>query len=872
MKVGTRQIGVLLLLIFDQAWDSASQETSCKRNLSLLEEGRECRKPCQSNSDCKGVLKKCRCDNICGKSCYNPDGPCDELEPFENGVIDGLRTYGNEVTYSCNDGYVLVGSSTRTCRSDKKWTGSAPYCKSVCAFPARTSSAYPETDDSNFDIGDIVTYSCRFGFILSGNPTITCTVNGWTPNQFRCSKVDCKSPKDIQNGYWEGDDFLFGGRVYYHCNLGYELQQRQNYISCSTNGEWQGQVPVCEAKTCQAPIAPEHGSVDDRGIDYEYNNRITYSCESGYRLEGSEVGRCNENKNWGEVPTCVVDKDCDFEDFRRPICGFTTSGMKFNRTFIHTGANGRRGYIAKASFERSQRNAQAILSSPIISRNTQVCLRFYYRVSEFESGSEFYARMEGESRRFWAFNQFELRNIWLGAEYSFSSSRNDLEVHFTARSSRSSTTVELDDISFSENTRCGDECNPNPCRNQATCVNRINDYKCFCRSGFEGKDCSIETDCVVPRAPSFGSVRPASGKQVKPGGSIIYSCDQGYFMSNQPTGSLTAICLSNKNWDHTVPTCEEIHCTAPSLPEDGTSSETAGTKISIDESIVFGCNEGYTMIGQPTIFCSGAETWSSEIPECVERRCTSKGECHFPFKYGGKTYKTCPYYTSGGYYWCSLTPTYTDSFGVCDRACKTGWSEWSKWGECSEGCVKGHQTRSRICQNPTGGKPCEGQALETRECNIQSCLDRDGFRFEDKIYRLFKAEFTYNDAAARCARSQGRLAVLKTRSIFNEVVRQMPRRRYFHIGIRRLDGRWKFSDGSRVPLSGEGKFERWARGQPSYSYLYPCVILRTDTDTWDNYSCNKKRPFICEFDIPASLLPRMMDLADEDISSSNMSP
>lgn len=49
-----------------------------------------------------------------------------------------------------------------------------------------------------------------------------------------------------------------------------------------------------------------------------------------------------------------------------------------------------------------------------------------------------------------------------------------------------------------------------------------------------------------------------------------------------------------------------------------------------------------------------------------------------------------------------------------------GWSDWSEWTPCSEECGKGIQERARNCTRPEpnfGGKPCEGQAEEIRECN-----------------------------------------------------------------------------------------------------------------------------------------------------------
>ena len=35
-----------------------------------------------------------------------------------------------------------------------------------------------------------------------------------------------------------------------------------------------------------------------------------------------------------------------------------------------------------------------------------------------------------------------------------------------------------------------DNCYPNPCLNNGTCIDEVDDYKCFCVPGFVGKNCS----------------------------------------------------------------------------------------------------------------------------------------------------------------------------------------------------------------------------------------------------------------------------------------------------------------------------------------------------------------------------------------------
>ena len=40
-----------------------------------------------------------------------------------------------------------------------------------------------------------------------------------------------------------------------------------------------------------------------------------------------------------------------------------------------------------------------------------------------------------------------------------------------------------------------DDCKPNPCKNGATCKDRVNGFKCICKPGFNGTKC--ETSILI---------------------------------------------------------------------------------------------------------------------------------------------------------------------------------------------------------------------------------------------------------------------------------------------------------------------------------------------------------------------------------------
>ena len=61
--------------------------------------------------------------------------PCSILNSPVNGVIncslgdDGVFSYEDICSFTCNTGYELTGSDTRTCQSNGNWSGSDVMCR-----------------------------------------------------------------------------------------------------------------------------------------------------------------------------------------------------------------------------------------------------------------------------------------------------------------------------------------------------------------------------------------------------------------------------------------------------------------------------------------------------------------------------------------------------------------------------------------------------------------------------------------------------------------------------------------------------------------------------------------------------------------------
>ena len=70
--------------------------------------------------------------------------PCPTLTDPHNGAIycslgeNGIPSYNDTCSFTCNTGYELTGSDTRTCQNDGSWSGSETICRRSMLILYRT--------------------------------------------------------------------------------------------------------------------------------------------------------------------------------------------------------------------------------------------------------------------------------------------------------------------------------------------------------------------------------------------------------------------------------------------------------------------------------------------------------------------------------------------------------------------------------------------------------------------------------------------------------------------------------------------------------------------------------------------------------------
>ncbi|XP_078500051.1 complement factor H-like isoform X2 [Lissotriton helveticus] len=180
---------------------------------------------------------------------------------------------------------------------------------------AQAPCGKPENRDKEEAIGplkneyqhlDTVQYSCRPGYIKMGRIVYTCSNGVWTKTgNARCREKPCGHPGDLEFGTFElskAEEFVFGARVEYKCDEGYQMISRVNYRDCTATG-WSNSVPFCESRKCVQFPAPKNGKVIATGThniddDIPAGHVLRFECDSPLARPVPNEVYCTSSGQW----------------------------------------------------------------------------------------------------------------------------------------------------------------------------------------------------------------------------------------------------------------------------------------------------------------------------------------------------------------------------------------------------------------------------------------------------------------------------------------------------------------------------------------------------------------------------------------------
>ena len=197
----------------------------------------ERRVACLSSQALSAEVPKCK-----------PSLHCPQVPGIEHGSLFYNGTYrGATLTYRCEEGYRMEGTAERKCRRNKTWSRTPPVCTVVtCALPHSIAHGLvdysrsggiggEEEGGSGLTFGSSVSFNCDHGYELVGNNVRTCGVDGvWAGAEPECVRVRCPLPRIPLNGEQEVGEVTVGGTVRYSCNHGYRLEGTR-LLTCLAN-------------------------------------------------------------------------------------------------------------------------------------------------------------------------------------------------------------------------------------------------------------------------------------------------------------------------------------------------------------------------------------------------------------------------------------------------------------------------------------------------------------------------------------------------------------------------------------------------------------------------------------------------------------
>ncbi|XP_078500659.1 C4b-binding protein alpha chain-like [Lissotriton helveticus] len=268
---------------------------------------------CQENESWSGTRTFCRV-----VTCTDPvlkDGK----------VVTTLQPpfhYRHSVSLECNQNFRLVGTNNSTCERHGQWFPRLPRCqRTSCSLPF-VKNGYVTTlggkeRETTFNASTYYEVACNENYTLEKRITAHCDKDYNWKNTFpSCSPILCPKPV-VENGHAvlvysatgvEGKQYRVFDKMEVSCNDGYALNGTDEIV-CQMNSTWSS-LPTCQFVSCDVPHV-ENGDIVCKNIimpalefGYRLSDNITFQCNDGYTMNGTNQIHCKKDSQWSTLPTC----------------------------------------------------------------------------------------------------------------------------------------------------------------------------------------------------------------------------------------------------------------------------------------------------------------------------------------------------------------------------------------------------------------------------------------------------------------------------------------------------------------------------------------------------------------------------------------
>nr|XP_054765083.1 P-selectin-like [Lytechinus pictus] len=485
--------------------------------------------------------------------------------------------YTDTCSYSCDEGYNLIGSESVTCLANTSLSDFLPTCEVVsCSIPVLPPRLSTMTSQCNggqsINYTDTCLYSCDVGYNLIGSESVTCLANTSLSDFLPiCEVVTCSVPQllpPLSKSCPMGQEVNYNTSCEFSCSPGFDIIGSTS-LDCLANGTLSGDIPMCEIVLCQLPevFHPELSSVLGNcsdGSSIDFNTTCTFECSEGYDLIGSESIGCQSNGTLSESPpTCNV-VSCSIPALPSHLSTMTSQcdgGQSINYTDACL-------YSCDVGYNLIGSESVTCLANTSVSDFLPTCEVVTCSVPQLLPPLS--------------------TSCPTGQEVVYSTS-------------------------------CEFSCSPGFDIIGSTSLD------CLVNGTLSGDipTCEIRV-CPIPEVfhPELSSVSNGncSGRSsIDFDTTCTFECSEGYDL----IGNESVKCQSNGTLSESLPTCNVISCSIPVLPSHLstlTSQCNGGQSINYTDICSYSCDVGYNLLGSESVTCLANTSLSDFLPTCEVSR------------------------------------------------------------------------------------------------------------------------------------------------------------------------------------------------------------------------------------------------------------
>uniref|UniRef100_A0A8C7GAZ9 CUB and Sushi multiple domains 3 n=2 Tax=Oncorhynchus TaxID=8016 RepID=A0A8C7GAZ9_ONCKI len=592
-------------------------------------------------------------------------GHCGIPEQIVNGQAIGENFgYRDTVVYQCNPGFRLIGSSVRICQQDHLWSGQLPLCVSItCGHPG--SPIYGRTTGDGFNYNDVVSFFCNQGYVLEGVSRAQCQASRqWSQQPPSCRVVNCTDPgipaNSIRESKIEQGDFTLGSVVFYTCNPGYYLFG-SSALTCQPIGHWDKPLPECLEEDCGNPGSPPYGTMV--GDKFSFGSTVQYSCSGDRELIGESSLTCQINGHWsGPIPHCSGDSVGSCGDPGTPV---------------HASREASNFHL------RSKVRFTCAVGHTLYGSAERIC---------FPNGT-------------WSGRQPFCKPVHCGNPGTPAHGR----------------IFRVDGTTFTHSVvySCMD----------GYLLSGTPTRHCLANGTWSGtaSNCTM-ISCIDPGVPANGL---RFGEDFTVGHNVTFMCQPGYLI--EAGGATTRTCTHNGTWSATTPICKVVTCPPPPPIHNGLVE---GSVFEWGTSVSYSCLPGYELSFPAILTCVGLGSWRGDLPQCLPKFCGDPGT---PAK--GKREGRSLIYKSEVTFSCSAPYVLV---GSTTRICQDD----STWSGSQPRCIEPSRT---TCENP--GTPEYGSMNISLGFKVGSKVEfqcQQGHLLQGSTTRLCLSDLTWSGSQPTC--------------------------------------------------------------------------------------------------------------------------